>query len=120
MLNVVIYGEGVSRWILQKTYFTSNLEKTNAAEFLGDLIQCRGFVVFLMMPLFQSQGSKKIQRVTSGLWGYVREDTHSIGSVTGAITCRSTISCMIFSVCSWYSFGTYLYACWTGSIDGSK
>ena len=34
-----------------------------------------------------------MQREPSCFWGYVRDDTPSIGSVTGAIMAWSTISC---------------------------
>ena len=35
------------------------------------------------MALFQSLGLKHMCRVPSGLWGYVREDTHSVGQEIG-------------------------------------
>ena len=52
-----------------------------------------------------------MQRVPLGLQEYVREDTNSIGSVTEVITCRSTISCRVFSICLQYSVGTFLCTC---------
>ena len=49
-----------------------------------------------MMTLLRSLGSRHMQRDPLGFWGYIREDTHSIGSVTGVLICWSTISCWEF------------------------
>ena len=53
-------------------------------------------------------------REPSVLWGYVKDDTHSVGSVTGAIMAWSTISCKSFSMASLHSMGTFLLVCCTG------
>ena len=57
-------------------------------------------------------------RVPSGLWGYVKDDAHSVGWETGMITPFSTISLRVHSICSKYSMGTFLHACWTGIMVG--
>ena len=31
----------------------------------------------------------------------------------------STMSLRVHSICSWYSMGTFLWACWTGRMEGS-
>ena len=49
-----------------------------------------------MMALFKLWGCKQMWRVSLCFWGYVREDTHSIVSVTGSMILRFTISCSIF------------------------
>ena len=59
-------------------------------------------------------------REPSVLWGYVKDDTHSVGSVTGAIMAWSTISCKSFSMASLHSMGTFLLVCCTGGIEGSN
>ena len=46
----------------------------------------------LMIALFKSLGSKHMCSVPSGLCGYVIDETHSVGSVTGVIICRSSMS----------------------------
>ena len=56
----------------------------------------------------------------SGLWGYVRDDTPSIGSVTGVIMPWSTLSCRIFSMALLHSVGTFLLACCTVGKVGSR
>ena len=61
-----------------------------------------------------------MQREPSALWGYVKDDTHAIGSVTGAIMAWSTISCKSFSMASLHSMGTFLLACCTGRKEGSN
>ena len=61
-----------------------------------------------------------MQREPSALQGYVKDDTHSIGSVTGAIMAWSTISCRSFSVASLHSMGTFLLASCTGESEGSN
>ena len=61
-----------------------------------------------------------MQREPSALWGYVKDDTHSIGSVTGAIMAWSTISCKSFSMASLHSMGTFLLACCTWGREGSN
>ena len=73
-----------------------------------------------MITLFKSQGPRHIWREPSGFWGYVRDDIHSVGSVTGAIITWSTISCRSFSIVSLHSMGTFLLACCTGGIEGPR
>ena len=73
-----------------------------------------------MMALLRSQGLRHMQREPSALWGYVKDDTHSIGSVNGAIMAWSTISCRSFSIASLHSMGTFLLACCTGETEGSN
>ena len=65
-------------------------------------------------------GSKHIRREPSCFWGYVKDDTHSVGSVTGAIMAWSTISCRSFSIASLHSMGTFCLACITGGTEGSN
>ena len=60
-----------------------------------------------------------IYRVPSGLWRQVKEDTHSVGWETGTITPFLTILLRVHSICSLYSMGTFLQACWTGVMLGS-
>ena len=59
-------------------------------------------------------------RGPSGFWGYVKDDTHSVGSVTGVIMAWLTISCRSFSIASLHSVGTFLLACCTGGTEGSR
>ena len=54
-----------------------------------------------------------MHEVPSGLHGYVREDTYSVSKETGATTPLSTMSLRMCLICSWYSVGTFLQACWT-------
>ena len=49
----------------------------------------------------------------------MREETHSVGSVTGVIMPKFTISCSAVSIGSLYSMGTLQRACCTGGIEGS-
>ena len=72
------------------------------------------------MALLRSQGLRHMQREPSGFWGYVKDDTHSIGSVTGAIMAWSTTSCRSFSIASQHSMGTFLLTCCTGGTEGSR
>ena len=65
-------------------------------------------------------GSRQLWREPSGFWGYVRDDTHSIGSVTGAIIPWSNIYCRSFSMASLHSMGTLNLACCTGRKEGSR
>ena len=58
-------------------------------------------------------------REPSGLWGLVRNDTHSFGWETGVMTPLLTMSSRVHSICSWYSMGTLHWACCTGSMEGS-
>ena len=58
--------------------------------------------------------------VPSDFLGYVSEVTHSVGSVTGSIIPLSTICWRPFSISSLASIGTFLHACCTGSIEGTK
>ena len=60
-----------------------------------------------MMALLRSLGLRHMQREPSGFWGNVKEDTHSIGSVTGVIMPWSTISCRSFSMAFLHSMGTF-------------
>ena len=60
-----------------------------------------------------------MHKVPSGLWGYVRDDTHSVDWETEAITPCSTMSSKVHLICSWYSVGTFCLACWTGRKEGS-
>ena len=46
-----------------------------------------------------------------GLWGYVSEETHYVGSVTGVIIPKCTISWRSFSIGSLYYIGTLQWAC---------
>ena len=46
-----------------------------------------------------------MQSVPSGLQGYIREDTHSVGWETGVITPLSTISLRLHSISSQYIYG---------------
>ena len=73
-----------------------------------------------MIVLLRSLGSKQIWREPSGLQGYVRDDTHSIGSVNGVIVPWSTVSCRSFSIDSLHSVGTFLLACCNGGEGGVK
>ena len=73
-----------------------------------------------MIALFRSLGSKQIQREPSGLWGYVRDDIHSIGSVSEVIMPWSTVSCRSFSIASLHSMGTLHLAWCTGGTEGSR
>ena len=59
-------------------------------------------------------------REPSGFRGYVRDDIHSIGSVTGVIMTWLTIFCRSFSIASLHSIGTFLLACCTGWTEGSR
>ena len=52
-------------------------------------------------------------RIPSGLWGYVKADTHSVGWETGVITPFLTISLRVHSICSLYLMRTFLQACGT-------
>ena len=60
---------------------------------MGDFIEGQGLVMFPDDCFVQHTGIKtgQWQVVPSGLWGYVREETHSAGSVTGVIIPWSTI-----------------------------
>ena len=44
------------------------------------------------MALLRSWGSKHMPRDPLGLWGQVSEKKHSVGSVTGVMIPKSTIS----------------------------
>ena len=72
-----------------------------------------------MIALFKLQGSKQGQIVPPDFLGYVSDETHSVGSVTGAIIPLLTIFCNAFSISSLASIGTFLQACCTGGIDES-
>ena len=61
-----------------------------------------------------------MQREPFCFWGYVKDDTHSVGSVTGAIMAWSTMSCRNFSIASLHSMGTFLLECCTGGTEGSN
>ena len=61
-----------------------------------------------------------MQREPSCFQGYVRDDTHSVGSVTEAIMAWSTMSCRSFSIASLHSMGTFLLACSTWGTEGSN
>ena len=61
-----------------------------------------------------------MQREPSALWGYVKDNTHAIGSVTGAIMAWSTISCKSFSMASLHSMRTFVLACCIGGTEGSN
>ena len=49
--------------------------------------------------------------VPSGFLGYVSEETHSVGSMTGVIIPWSTMFWRAFSIYSLASVGTSLWAC---------
>ena len=61
--------------------------------------------------LVKSQGSRQMQRVPLGLWGYIREETHSVGGLMGVITWKSTSFQSVFCICSLYSVGTLHLVC---------
>ena len=64
--------------------------------------------------MFPDDGFVEVKAYTEeyiGLLGDVRDDTHSIGLVTGVIICWSTISCRCFSIASLHLIGTFLLAC---------
>ena len=63
--------------------------------------------------------SREIWREPSNLRGYVRDDTHSVGSETGAMTPWVTMSFRLHTSCSWYLIGTFLWGCWIGDTEGS-
>ena len=73
-----------------------------------------------MMALLRSQGLRHMWREPSALLGYVKDDTYSIGSVTGAIMAWSTISCRSFSIAFLHSMGSFLLACCAGETEGSN
>ena len=52
--------------------------------------------------------------VSSGLWGYVRDDTHLVGQDTGAITHLATMLLR----CTLSALSNFLWACWTGGTEG--
>ena len=56
----------------------------------------------------------------SDFLGCVSEEIHSVGSVTGDIIPLSTILGGAFSISSLASIETFLHACCTGGIEGSK
>ena len=58
-------------------------------------------------------------REPSCFQGYIKDDTQSVGSVTGAIMAWSTMSCRSFSVAFLHSMGTFLLSC-TGGTEGSN
>ena len=57
--------------------------------------------------------------VPLGLWRYVRDDTHLVGQEIRAIKLLVTMSSRVHLICSWYSMGTLLQACWRGGTEGS-
>ena len=59
------------------------------------------------MALLRSLGSRHMQSVPSGLWGYDRGETHLVNWVTGAIMALSTMLWRVCSICFWYSMGTF-------------
>ena len=111
--------EAVSRWMFQKPSFTSNLENTLAALNLS-VISSRVGALYCsqMIALLRSLRLKQIQKEPSGFQGYVRDDIHSIGSVTEVIMPWSTMSCRSFSMASLHSMGTLHIACCTGGRKG--
>ena len=56
----------------------------------------------------------------SGFVGYVIDETHSVGLVTGAIICGCSISLSFFSISSLWCVGTLHLACCTGGTVGSS
>ena len=58
--------------------------------------------------------------VPSDILRYVSEETDSVGSVTGVMIPWSTMCWMAFSISSLAPIGTFLWACCTGGIEGSK
>ena len=73
-----------------------------------------------MIALFKLWGSKQGQIVPSDFLGYVNDETHSVGSVTGEIIPLSTIFCSVFSISSLASVRNFpLQAYCTGDIEGS-
>ena len=69
--------------------------------------------------LIKALWSRHIWSIPSGLWGYVSEDTHSVGWETGALTPFSTMSSKVHSICSLCLMGTFCQACWMGRMLGS-
>ena len=60
---------------------------------MRDLVKGRGFVVPSHYGLVEVLRAKSYARwYHQGLWGYVRDDTHSLCWETGALTPLSTIS----------------------------
>ena len=57
---------------------------------------------------------------TIWLVGFVKDDTHLVGSVTGVIMPWSTISCRSFSIASLHSMGTFLLVHCTGGKEGLR
>ena len=74
--------------------------------------------MFLDGGIIKVMGDLDMWRETSDFWGYVKDDTHSLGSGTGAIMAWSTISCRSFSIASLHSMGTFLLAFCTGGQKG--
>ena len=72
-----------------------------------------------MIALFKLWGSKQGQIVPSDFLGYLSDETHSVGSVTGAIIPLLTIFCSAFSISSLASIRTFVWACCTGGTDES-
>ena len=72
-----------------------------------------------MIALFKSWGSKQGQIVPSDLLGYVSDETHLVGSVTGAIIQLSVIFCNVF----FYFFSSFNWnfplGMLSGDIEGS-
>ena len=58
--------------------------------------------------------------VPSDFLRYVSQEIHSVGSITTVIIPLSTMCWRAFSISSLASIGTFLYACCTGGIEGSR
>ena len=43
----------------------------------------------------------------SGLCGYMIDEAHCVGADTGVMICRCSMCWRAFSICSWYSIGTF-------------
>ena len=61
------------------------------------------------MALLRSFGLRHMHSVPSGLWGYVRDDTHLAGWETGTITPLLTMSLRMCLIHSQFSMGTFLF-----------
>ena len=119
MLKVVRYKDFSSRWMFQRLSLMSSLLKHITPLRQWEISSRVGaFQCSHTMALLRSLGLRHICREPSGLWGYASKDIHSVTQETGMMTPLETMSSSVFSICSQYSMGTLLWACWMGRMLG--
>ena len=93
VLYVVRYEDFSLSWVLQKPSLVSSLLKHVAPLNQWEISSRLGALLCsCIMALLRSFGLRHMCKVSSGLLGYVKDNTHSVGHETGAIRSLLTIS----------------------------